>query len=100
MISTGKIQIRNGLFQIIPLVIVFSVLSISCHVSWVAAYNAGIAQQIEVVAKKVDKFYLTMIETTKNEPEQRAYSKFAEGYIDIEVELKNLLQKNQRRDKN
>ncbi len=100
MVSTTKLEFRKGLFKIIPVAIVLSVLSISCRVSWVAAYNASIAQQIEVVAKKTDKFYLTMQETTENENNQRNYSQFAEQYIDIEVELKNLLDKNERRSKN
>ncbi len=100
MISAPKIVFRKGLFRIILTAIILSVLSISCQVSWVAEYNASIAQQIEVVSKKVDKFYLTMQETTINKNNQREYSRFVEQYIDIEVELKNLLQKNERRDKN
>lgn len=83
------------LFFFIP-----SLFTVSCKVSWVATYDYMVAQQIEVVAKKVDKFYLTLLETTNNIDEERAYLKFAEQYIDIEVELKSLLQKNQRRAKN
>ena len=100
MISSIKADYKKGLFRILPIAIILAVLSISCSVSWVAEYNASIAQQIEVVAKKMDKFYLTMQETTTEESQQRVYSRFTEQYIDIEVELKNLLAKNKHRDKN
>ncbi len=59
-----------------------------------------VAQQIDVTSRDIDKFYLNMLETTTNENGERAYSKFAEKYIDIEVDLKYLLQKNKRREKN
>ncbi len=100
MVNALNIKFQRGFRQIFLLVFVSSFLTTSCKVSWVATYDYMVAQQIEVVAKKIDKFYLIMLETTKNEKGKRAYLMFAEQYIDIEVELKNLLQKNNRRDKN
>jgi hypothetical protein len=99
MISTINRVYKKGMFRIVPIAIILAVLSISCRVSWVAEYSASIAQQIEVVAKKIDKFYL-IIEETTTEENQREYSAFTEQYIDIEVELKNLLAKNKKRAKN
>lgn len=100
MASSVNIKFQR-VFRLIYLIVFVSIfLSTSCKVSWVATYDYMVAQQIEVVAKKIDKFYLTMLETTNNENEQRVYSKFAVQYIDIEVELKSLLQKNQRRANN
>jgi hypothetical protein len=100
MASSVNIKIQQGFRQIFLIVFVSSFVITSCKVSWVATYDYMVAQQIDVVAKKIDKFYLTLLETTQNENEQRVYSKYAEAYIDIEVELSNLLQKNNRRDKN
>ncbi len=100
MASSVNINFQRGFRQIFLIVFVSSFVITSCKVSWVATYDYMVAQQIDVVAKKIDKFYLTLLETTQNENEQRVYSKFAEEYIDIEVELRNLLQKNNRRDKN
>jgi hypothetical protein len=93
-------HLQPGIKQILFFIFISSVLTISCKVSWVATYDMMIAQQIENVSKKIDKFYLTMLETTTHEDGQRAYTKFAEQYIDIEVELKSLLQKNNHRAKN
>jgi hypothetical protein len=60
-------------------------------------YDAAISAQIDNTAKEVDKFYLTMLETTKAENEGRAFDKFSENYISIEVELNSLLAKNKIR---
>lgn len=51
----------------------------------------SVSQQIENIAKKIDKFYLTMLETTKDEGSDREYSKFVDSYINIEVDLNSLL---------
>lgn len=65
-----------------------------CKVTFVPNYDSGIAAQIDQVAKSIDKFYLTMLETTKNESNGRAFDKFAQEYVAIEVELNSLLNKN------
>ena len=96
MVYSINIKKQRVFRQIFLLVFVSSFLTTSCKVSWVATYDYMVAQQIEVVAKKVDKFYLTMLETTSEENE-RQYSKFVKEYIDIEVELNALLNKNQIR---
>lgn len=68
-----------------------------CKVTLVPNYDEGIAKQIEATLKTVDEFYLTMLETTKNQGGQRAYSNFIKPYIAIEIELQSLLDKNRVR---
>ena len=80
--------------KIILFSLILAVATISCKVTLVPNYDAGIASQIDSTLKMVDKFYLTMIETTKNENGQRAYQNFALGYVNIEVELQSLVDKN------
>jgi hypothetical protein len=81
--------------------VLFAILSItilnSCRVTLVPNYNAGIAEQIDNTSKIVDKFYLMMLETTLVQNGERAFSKYAEKYVDIEVELNSLLNKNKIR---
>lgn len=68
-----------------------------CKVTLLPNYNEDISNQIETTLKTVDKFYLTMLETTKNQAGQRSYANFINSYIDIEVELQSLLDKNKVR---
>jgi hypothetical protein len=96
MVPVLKIQSQKHLLRFIQIVLVFSVLVISCKVTLVPTYDADIAKQIELVTKKVDKFYLTMFETT-TESNGREYSNFVKEYIDIEVELNSLLNTNRVR---
>jgi hypothetical protein len=82
-------------------VFIISVFSFSaCKVILVPKYDGKIAEQIVLVSKSIDKLYLTMLETTTQENEGRTYNKFAEKYIDIEIELHSLLHKNQARKNN
>jgi hypothetical protein len=86
-------QVSYLLFSIVFL----CAFSVSCRVTMVAPYEEAISQQTELISKKIDKLYLTMLETTKNENNEREYLRFAEHYIDIEVELNSLLNKNRMR---
>ena len=69
----------------------------SCKVSMLPDYNATITEQINTTAMKVDKFYLSMQESTTQEKDGRAYSNFIEDYVEIEVELNSLLSQNKTR---
>lgn len=69
----------------------------SCKVSLIPNFDSGIYQQIEITSKSVDKFYLLMLETTKPENEGRKFEKFIEKYVDIEIEITSLLNKNKIR---
>ncbi|WP_132435390.1 hypothetical protein [Natronoflexus pectinivorans] len=79
------------------LIFAFLLITSSCRIQLIADYDANISEQIERTAMKVERFYLTMLETTTVENNGRAYDHFTEGYIDIEVELISLLNRNQVR---
>jgi len=84
--------------RIIISVILISIIALnSCKVTFIPSYDADISEQIDNTAKAVDKFYLSMLETTSDENDGRAYEKFSEQYVNIEVELNSLLNKNKIR---
>ena len=72
----------------------------ACKIILVSSYDDKIVEQIENLSKSIDKFYLTMLETTTETGGGRAYSNFAEQYIAIDIELQFLLNKNKARAKN
>lgn len=65
-----------------------------CKITLVPSFDAQIQEQIESTSKEIDRFYLTMMDFNSNEDGGRAYEKFREGYVNIEVELISLLNKN------
>lgn len=94
MESLKKISLKLAL----PLAIVFSVIIFnSCRVTFVPSYDAEISDQIEKTAKVVDKFYLSMLETTSDKNGSRAFDNFTDQYVEIEVDLNALLNKNKIR---
>ncbi|TAL47844.1 MAG: hypothetical protein EPN92_04370 [Chitinophagaceae bacterium] len=88
--SAATLKPRLSFLFISTLFLFFS----SCRVTLVPPYDADMAGEISKTAKMVDKFYITMMEKTKNENNGRTYEKFSDQYIDIEVELNSLLYKN------
>ncbi len=82
---------------LLPLFFIGVIALQSCKVTLVPPYDAAISTQIDKTAKSVDKFYLSMLETTASENDGRAYDKFIEQYVNIEVELNSLLNKNKIR---
>jgi hypothetical protein len=93
-------------YQLTQKTLIFSIIMMcslwcnACRLTLVPQYDSTIAQQIENVSKSIDKLYLTMLETTTEANNGRAYSKFAESYIAIEIELHSLLNKNKVRKNN
>ena len=79
---------------LIAIILVSLISFTSCRVTLIPNYDAEISQQIEEVSKEVDKFYLIMLETTENKDQERAYKNFVHQYVEIEVELNSLLNKN------
>lgn len=69
----------------------------SCKITLIPDYNEAIAKQIDNTAMSVDKFYLTMLETTTASGGERSFNNYARQYVDIEVELSSLLNKNKIR---
>jgi hypothetical protein len=92
MKTLSKNTAKPGLFLIISLLFLFS-----CRVTLLPEYNAELSKNIENTAKLVDKFYLSMYETTSVENNGRSYDKFAGQYVEIEVEIKSLLNRNKIR---
>jgi len=84
-----------------PLLFIMAVMGLmafySCRVTLVPPYDAAIKEQIDETAKAVDRFYLSMLELTKNTDGGREYQLFTGQYVEIEVELNSLLNKNRVR---
>jgi hypothetical protein len=69
----------------------------SCKVTFVPSYDSKISEQIDETSKSVDLFYLNMLETTSDKDTSREFDKFSEKYVELEVELNSLLNKNKVR---
>lgn len=82
---------------LLPLCFLAVVAIQSCKVTLVPPYDAEIATQMDDTAKTVDKFYLSMLETTFAANDGRAFTNFSAQYVDVEVELNSLLSKNKIR---
>lgn len=82
---------------LIYLIIAFAFLLEGCRVTLIPDYDDSISHEILETAKRVDKFYLDMLETTVNENGDRAYNKMVDSYVEIEIELSSLLNKNKIR---
>lgn len=82
---------------LIYLITISALLFNGCRVTLLPDYDDSISQEILETAKRVDKFYLNMLETTVNENDERAYNKMVNSYVEIEVELVSLLSKNKIR---
>ncbi|MEI7628944.1 MAG: hypothetical protein WCJ80_11930 [Bacteroidota bacterium] len=67
----------------------------ACRVTMLPPRDAAIVAQIDAVSKSVDLLYLTMLES--DSVDNRTYATYAERYINIEVELTSLLNKNKVR---
>ena len=86
---------KNG--YLTALIISFTLIISGCKMTFVPSYDSQIAGQIDETAKKTDRFYLSMLETTVADNNGRSYQKFADQYVAIEVELNSLLNKNKVR---
>ena len=69
----------------------------SCKITFIPNYDSAIAAKIDETAMNVDKFYLSMLETSSADNEGRAYMKFVDQYVDLEVQITSLLNKNKVR---
>lgn len=90
-----KIQTFNPSFFLIYLGLTLCLSA--CKITLVPSYDAQLKEQIESTSKEIDRFYLNMMDMTSNTEGGRSYDQFREGYIDIEVELLSLLNKNRVR---
>lgn len=78
---------------LLSLILLLSTLT-ACQVKLVSDYDAATAEVIFETAKRIDAFYLWLTDVP---PEERRYDEFAEEYLSIEVELGNLVLRNQIR---
>ncbi|NLO51722.1 MAG: hypothetical protein GX103_11275 [Bacteroidales bacterium] len=86
-------QTRNSKLLLITLLLATFAMY-GCRVTIVPEYDAALSADIEETSRKVDWFYLMMLETTSPENDGRAYNLFASQYVDIEVMLNSLLNQN------
>jgi hypothetical protein len=59
----------------------------ACAINQISNYDQKSMDQMELVAMKVDRFFVGLSYTPKSE---RKYQKYASNYLDIEVELNAL----------
>lgn len=95
--KTISTQIKTAIVLLSSLVLV---TALNSCVSLVASYDAKMVQTIVQTGKTVDKFYLTLSETTPNESNARSYDKYANMYSETEAELNSLLLQNKARQLN
>jgi len=96
-IMNQQMKIRTRSFLSILMVACCIAAISSCKVNLLPSYNAAISEQIDNTAKTIDKFYLSMLETTNTENDGRSFKNFTDKYVEIEVELNSLLNKNKIR---
>ncbi len=68
-----------------------------CSYRLIAAYDEKTQEAIFASAKAIDQFYGFLLEANENE---RAYSKYSDKYVEIEVKLNALVLRNKVRDLN
>ncbi len=70
---------------------------LSCKATFVPPYDASIEAQISKTARLTDALYLQMLDVREAD---RKYEKYADKYLDIQVDINSLLLKTQVRDHN
>ena len=82
--------------SILSLFLILGMLS-GCTVKYVADYDSSVKEETVQIAKKVDLFWGTLIDTPVND---RKYDAFKDQYNEIETGIRGLLIKNQIRELN
>lgn len=72
----------------------------SCTVRLLPEYDASLAEQIEVTARKIELFYLTLLENNEEKGAKATYQSCKDQYIDIEADLSLMLLKNKTKELN
>lgn len=78
----------------LALIVVLLLVLTGCSYKITASFDIGTQEAILKCARLVDKFYSELFEVPESE---RAYQKFASSYIELEVELKSLIFRNEAR---
>lgn len=76
------------------LALLLAVSASGCAVKFVADYDSAAFEEILATAKKVDKFYGTLLET---KAESRQYLSFTEQYVTLETDIQGMITRNQAR---
>lgn len=69
----------------------------SCRLTLLPPYEKELVQQIEIVEKKINKFYLEISEKTADKNGGRIFPNYVDRYISIETDLNLIYQKNRIR---
>ncbi|MDN3610584.1 hypothetical protein QWZ16_12805 [Vibrio ostreicida] len=72
-------------------------LLVGCSLQLVAPYDPPTATQINLIEKKIDYMYR---KAEQLPPDKRQYQRFAKDYIEVDVEIRALLRRQQRRPNN
>lgn len=83
--------------QVLIILGLLTLLLSGCTIRLVADYDAETEKAIFETAKKVDLFYVQLLDTPED---QRQYAAFADSYMTIEADLDSLLLRNKVRPKN
>lgn len=67
----------------------------SCKVQFISSFDEATYKQINTVSKEFDRFYLQIYEIKDNKG--RAYTNFVSQYVNLEVEINDLINKNNQR---
>lgn len=73
------------------LALLFPLLLSCCTVQYVAEYDASVKDEIISVAKRVDLFWGTLLDS---EATQRPYAQYQEQYNQIESDIRSLMMRN------
>jgi hypothetical protein len=86
-------QFFQQLFQFTVLLL-FACSFNGCPVKLVTDYDSVTFEEILKVGKQVDKFYGNLLEV---QPNERAYQKFSDRYVEIETDIRSLVTRNKAR---
>src|ERR1041384_1190618 len=79
------------------LLLIFVFMVAGCSVKLIADYDSATLEQILSTGKKVDLFYGKLLETPEKE---RSYSKYSNQYVEIEVDVRDIVSRNKARELN
>ncbi len=96
-IISGGLKRYRAVYLLLTLI---SLSVLSCRVQLISAYDQHIHDQILSTSKEIDQFYTSMLETTAPNTDARKYMNFVNNYVNMEVELRSLLNINSTRSKN
>ncbi|HRG67760.1 MAG: hypothetical protein JNL65_03470 [Saprospiraceae bacterium] len=99
MVYTKTVKVPLFKPGLLPLGYLLSCILIfsQCRVHLLPEFDSSILEQIDQTAKRVDKFYLELLELDPANIHKRSYSSCSDSYIAIQSELNSLYIKNKIR---